>query len=203
MSQKPKETFTQIITKRREPNRYLLWMGIGGIAFLFFVLTALYLARKGRPGWTDFHLPFVFYISTVLILLSSYTLWRADQSFKKEQFKAYTRLTGLTLFLGCAFIISQFLGWKELVTGGVHMKNSISGAFVYILSGLHVAHILGGLVFLYIAFMKALKNRTYVDAFVYSVNPPNQLRLSLISVYWHFVDILWLYLFAFFLINHW
>jgi cytochrome c oxidase subunit 3 len=79
------------------------------------------------------------------------------------------------------------------------MSSSVSAAFVYVISGVHLAHILGGILLLIIVFVEALRNFKYVDSFVYSVNPPNQLKLTLVSIYWHFVDVLWVILFLFLL----
>ena len=82
------------------------------------------------------------------------------------------------------------------------MHNNIAGAFLYTLSGLHILHILGGIIYLGVTFSHALKRVTYVDSFVYSVNPPTQLKLQMVSIYWHFIDILWIYLFVFLLYHH-
>jgi cytochrome c oxidase subunit 3 len=82
---------------------------------------------------------------------------------------------------------------------GSGMENNPSAGFVYVLTGLHIVHIIGGLVFMAVLLFKSYKNKSYVDSFIYSVNPPNQLRLKLMTTYWHFVDALWLYLFLFLL----
>ena len=84
------------------------------------------------------------------------------------------------------------MGWKAIRRGG----------FVYIISGVHLLHILVGLVFLTIMLVEAMRRRPYVDSFVYSVNPPNKLKIRLITLYWHFVDLLWIGLFIFLLVHH-
>jgi cytochrome c oxidase subunit 3 len=84
----------------------------------------------------------------------------------------------------------------------VRLHNNTAGAFLYVITGVHLLHILGGLFLLVITLVNAVRRTTYVDAFVYSVNPPNQLKLKLVTVYWHFVDALWVYLFLFFLYHH-
>ena len=190
------------ITKRREPHTFMLGVVIVSIIILFFSLSFLYLLRKSGANWNNFRLPDIFWVSTVIILFSSGTLYSSIVAFKKDKFTAYKWLTGFTLVLGVAFISTQIIGWKQLFDTGIAMHNSVAGAFLYTLSGLHILHILGGIIYLGIIFSSALKRVTYVDAFVYSVNPPTRLRLQLVSIYWHFVDALWVYLFIFLLYHH-
>jgi cytochrome c oxidase subunit 3 len=192
----------KLLTKRREPFKFMLGVGIFGIVFIFLALSFIYVMRKSSADWVNFKLPAIFWVSTAFIVLSSLSLNGANKAFKREEFSSYKWLTGCTLTLGILFIITQLIGWQQLVKMGVIMRNNPAGAFLYVLSGLHILHIIGGIVFLSIAFIDAIKRTTYVDAFVYSINPPNQLRLKLVTIYWHFVDILWIYLFLFFLYHH-
>lgn len=188
--------------RRREPFRFMLWLGIGSSVFLFTILLATYIIRSTGPDWANVRLPNVFLISTVVILLSSLTLRNAIQAFRTERFAVYRTSMGMTLSLGLLFILLQAWGWRQLVLQGVGLSTTPAGSFVYILSGLHLLHILIGLVFLLIALSEAMRRRHYIDSFVYSVNPPNQLKLKLIALYWHFVDVLWVVLFLFLLIHH-
>jgi cytochrome c oxidase subunit 3 len=189
---------SNILTKRREPFKFMLIVGIVGIVFLFLTLSFLYILRKASTDWISFHIPPVFWVSTGLILLSSCTLYQANICFRRERFRQYRWLTGVTLTLGVLFIGTQLVGWWQLTSEGIGMKTP-AGAFLFMLTGLHILHILGGIIFLSVAFVHAMKRPEYVDLFVYSVNPPNQLRLQLGSIYWHFVDGLWIYLFVFLL----
>ncbi|OIN60036.1 cytochrome c oxidase subunit 3 [Arsenicibacter rosenii] len=193
---------SNIFTKRREPFRFMVWLGIAGSVLLFLVLLATYLLRSGGPGWKQVALPNVFLLSTVVILLSSLTLHTANQAFRNERFPMYRTYMGMTLLLGILFMVLQAWGWRQMVLAGIGLQANPAGGFVYILSGLHLLHILIGLIFLTIAFAEAIRRRQYIDAFVYSVNPPNQLKIKLMTLYWHFVDILWLVVFAFLLIHH-
>jgi len=187
--------------KRREPFSFMLWLGIFGMALVFVALTFVYFSQKGRSDWEYFPMPLAFWLSTFLIIASSITLHLAKQKFKYEQFIHYRILMAATLVLGSLFVLVQILGWRNLVQMNIYLNGSPSGSFLYLLSGLHIVHILGGLFFLMIVFVESIKKPSYVDSFIYSVNPPNQLRLKLITIYWHFVDVLWLYLFIFLLIN--
>jgi cytochrome c oxidase subunit III len=191
-----------ILTKRREPFRFMLWLGIFGSAMIFLLLVVIYISRKSASDWVIFPLPPIFRLSTLVILLSSLTLHLANRAFKRELFFIYRLQMALTLTLGFAFVLMQLVGWAELIKVGVKLNNNPAGAFVFLLSGLHMLHIAGGLVFLAIIFAEAIRRISYVDSFVYSVNPPNQLRIRLVTTYWHFVDVLWVLLFVFLLFHH-
>ncbi len=183
--------------RRREPFNFMLWTAIIGISIMFFALTLLYVARKGNA---EVKIPSLFWFSTVCITLSSITLWRVNVMIQRERFRRAKLFLGATLGLGLGFIALQIAGWQQLIIAKIYLSNHLAGSFIYIISGLHIAHILGGLVFLALMFVDIARHKTYVDSFIHSVNPPNQLRLKLVTIYWHFVDILWWYLFAFFLL---
>ena len=180
----------------------MVWLGIAGSVLLFTVLLVTYIIRSSGPNWVDVKLPNVFLLSTVVMLLSSLTLHTANQAFHNERFPMYRTYIGITLVLGILFMLLQGWGWRQLILVGVQLEANPAGGFIYILSGLHLLHILIGIIFLLIAFAEALRRRQYVDAFVYSVNPPNQLKIRLITLYWHFVDVLWLGVFLFLLVHH-
>jgi cytochrome c oxidase subunit 3 len=188
-----------IFTKRREPLNFLLWLGIAGSILIFTVLLGIYIVRKVGPNWQETSLPSIFWLSTVVIMLSSLSLHEAKNAFKSDKFQLYRSLLITTLFLGVAFTAMQAFGWYQMLEQGSGMENNPSAGFVYVLTGLHIVHIIGGLVFMAVLLFKSYKNKSYVDSFIYSVNPPNQLRLKLMTTYWHFVDALWLYLFLFLL----
>lgn len=193
---------TYSMTKRREPMQFMLWLGIGGSVMVFTILLAIYLIRQTASDWKSTPLPQYFLISTAIILFSSLTLHVANMAFKKDRFGQYRLYMATTALLGTIFILLQFLGWKQLIDSGMTATNNISAAFVYVLSGLHIIHIACGIVALTWAFIDSLRHLSYIDSFVYSVNPPNQLKIKLITIYWHFVDVLWLYLFAFLVYHH-
>lgn len=190
------------LTKKQEPYTFMLKAAIAGMLLIFLVLLLIYLWRKGSPAWIAFKLPGVFWFSTFSIVISSLSLNLANSLLKKEKFIGYKWLLGLTVMLGTVFMATQLLGWFTLFRHGISLGNSLSGTFLYVISGLHFLHVLGGLVFLIIAFVEVLKRLTYVDMFVYSINPPTRLRLKLLAIYWHFVDFLWVGLFLFFVYHH-
>ncbi|MDF7817761.1 heme-copper oxidase subunit III [Runella sp. MFBS21] len=191
------------LTKRREPFNFMLWIGIGSSVLVFTILLAAYVVRKANGAyWTDVPLPRLFWVSTLAIMVSSFTLHLANRSFHSDRYPQFRLYLGATLSLGLLFVILQFWGWYQLIEAGISTLRNPSVGFIYLLSGLHILHIALGITTLCWLVFHSLKNITYVDAFVFSVNPPNQLKFKLISIYWHFVDILWLYLFAFLLYHH-
>lgn len=193
----------KILTRKRQFQETMLIFAMIAMSMAFLFLTVSYLLRKDSAGWVDFTLPKAFGFSTFFMLVSSYTLYVANVSFKREDFFTYRYMLGATFVLGGVFMFCQLLGWRQLDAQGLFLaKGSTSVAFLYILSGLHILHLLGGMIALGYVFWQAVRKISYIDAFVYSVNPPNQRRLYLTTLYWHFLDILWLYLFIFFYIQH-
>jgi len=184
-------------TKRREPLGFMLWLGVIGSSLLFTTIFIVYLVRIHNENGHFVALPDMFWLSTLVILFSSITLHEANLAFLQERFLHYRVFLGATLTLGITFMLLQVIGWLEIIEGGAFMAENNSVGFIYLLTGLHLIHIFGGVMYLSVLFRKAVINRTYVDSFVYSVNPPNRLRLKLMTRYWHFIDILWLIVFIF------
>jgi cytochrome c oxidase subunit III len=186
-------------TKRREPFTFMLYLAMIGSGLLFFFLILVFIAKEARNQEIPLKIPSVFWASTWMILTSSATLYWANKAFRKERFRSYRLNISLTLLAGIFFIVLQGFGWNKLLSSGITMQNNTGGMFIYILSGLHIVHTLGGLIALASANKDAFQRMEYVDSFVYSVNPPNQLKIKLISIYWHFIDVLWIAIFAFLL----
>lgn len=177
----------------------MLYLAMVGSALLFLFLIFVFITKESRNQDIPIKIPGMFWASTFVILASSATLYWANKAFRQERFRSYRLNISLTLIAGIFFIILQGLGWRKMLLAGITMSNNTGGMFIYILSGLHIAHTLGGLIALAFANRDAFQRMEYVDAYVYSVNPPNQLKIKLITLYWHFIDILWIALFMFLL----
>ena len=189
-----------IFTKRREPFGFMLWLGVGGSCLLFLGIFSIYLFRSEHLLGNYALLPDVFWLSTLVILFSSITLHECNLAFIQERFFHYRLFLGTTFSLGLIFIMLQTSGWLELMESWAYTKSNTSTGLVYLLTGLHLLHILAGIIYLGVLFRKAVKNRSYIDSFVFSVNAPNRLKLKLVTRYWHFVDVLWLVIFLFLVI---
>jgi cytochrome c oxidase subunit III len=186
-------------TKRREPFAFMLYLGMVGSALLFLFLIFVFISKEVRNQDIPIKIPRMFWASTFVILVSSATLYWANKAFRQERFRSYRLNISLTLFAGICFIVLQGLGWQKMLGAGITMSNNTGGMFIYILSGLHIFHTIGGLIALASANKDAFQRMEYVDSYVYSVNPPNQLKIKLITIYWHFIDVLWIALFLFLL----
>ncbi|MFT4032575.1 MAG: cytochrome c oxidase subunit 3 [Siphonobacter sp.] len=201
-TEKQETTLMTWLTKRREPFQFMLELSMLGSVLIFAFILLVYLFRSQEPNWQDIALPRIFWLSTALIIISSGTLYSAWSAFRNEHFLNYRIMLGMTFALGLAFVVIQIIGWSDMLQSGIRMEDNIAAAFIYMISGLHVVHILGGLFFLGKILLEALQNHRYLDAYVYSVNPPNQLRVRLTTLFWHFVDGLWILLFLFLLYHH-
>ena len=179
-------------TRRIHPQVFALWMGFLSIIMMFIALTSAYIVKQSAGNWLEFIIPNSFYISTAVILTSSATLHLSYSSFKKGKELLYKSMLVVTLILACVFIVLQYKGWFQLFDGGVDMKGNPSGAFFYLVTGLHAAHILGGIAALIVALLHAF-------TLPFKPTERRRVRFSLVLQYWHFVDILWIYLFTFLL----
>ena len=185
-------------TKQIHPKVFALWLGLGSVIMMFAGLTSAHIVRKAQGNWVEFKLPSLFYISTALILISSIVLVFAVKAFKSENWNKYRIILGTTSFLGLGFLVTQVFAWKELTSYGILLNGNPSGSFLYLISGLHLFHVLGGVVAMLILFIKAFSlNHDPISQAKRSINPNNGLGLKLMSIYWHFIGILWIYLLAF------
>ena len=185
------------------PQKLALWLGMASIMMLFAGLTSAYIVKKAGGNWEDFRLPDLFTLNTLIILISSGTMHLAVVSFKKNLFTTFRVALGVTLGLGTVFLLGQYFAWEELTNIGMPVDGNPSGSFIYVISGAHGLHILGGVVALLITFLVSLrKNYSPIDQLMLETNPHKHVKLELLATYWHFVDILWLYLFLFFYFNH-
>ncbi|WP_304232826.1 heme-copper oxidase subunit III [Jiulongibacter sediminis] len=190
---------SNFLTKRREPFQFMLYLGIASSALLFLFVFLVFVKKELVNQDIPVQLPGSFWLSTLLILTSSVTLQLVSRALDNQQFALHRHLLMATYFLALGFLMTQIWGWMSLLRNNILPSNNTGGSFIFILSGLHLIHTLGGLVALSLVVYNSMKNRSYIDSFVDSVNPPNILRLKLVTLYWHFLDIVWIIIFLFFL----
>ncbi len=176
------------------PQIFALLVACASIVMMFAGLTSAYLVRKAAGNWLEFQLPGVFNVSTIVILLSSLCLHFSYVNFKKGKERLYKLALLATALLGLTFIVLQYQGWEVLSAQGVSITVNPSSSFVYLISGLHAAHILGGLAALTVALIHAF-------SLPFKPTQKRKLRFELTLIYWHFVDLLWFYLYGFLLIQ--
>jgi len=158
---------------------------------MFAGLTSAYIVRKAGANWLQFDFPPVFWTSTVIILFSSLTMHLALKSFKAREMKRYRTLVTITVVAGILFAVLQYTGFDFLYNHGVQVfgvGSNPSASFLGVIVGLHALHVLGGVVALIFIFFKAHSRK---------VKSYNSTSVEIAAIYWHFVDILWIYLFIF------
>ncbi len=179
-------------TLSMHPKKFAMWLFIVTVVMIFAAMTSAYIVRQSEGNWLEFDLPPAFLITSGVILLSSITMHWAYVSAKRDNLKRLRIAMIITTVLGVTFLIGQYLAWGELVAMDVYFVGNPGGSFVYVLSGLHAAHLIGGVVFLLI---------TLVSVFRYRVHAKSMDQMEMCATYWHFLDGLWLYLFVFLLLN--
>lgn len=205
------------IEKQRSSKRMLLWFGIISIVMLFAGLTSAYIVRQGEGKWVQFEMPSLFLVSTILIFVSSFSMQWAVMAIKRNNKTAMTIALGITFLLGIGFVISQYYSWAQLVDQGIYFAGrikdiktefkylptvkresvsmvgdagNVAGSFLYAITALHVAHLLGGIIAIFLVFSRALGGK-------YSA--ANYNGVTVCAIYWHFLDGLWIYLYLFLL----
>ena len=177
--------------KKTHPHQFYLWAGLGSIVMMFAGLTSAYVVKKSQANWLEFDLPNVFVVSTVVILVSSFTIQMAVKKFQEQNANQYRGFLTLTAILGVVFMILQVQGFMALEGNSIALtgpRSNSAASFLFVITLLHLIHVLGGIIALIWISFKAFSNKNNLN---------NDLPVKLISNYWHFVDILWVYLFVF------
>jgi cytochrome c oxidase subunit 3 len=177
--------------KKIHPHKFILWVAMGSIVMMFAGLTSAYVVRQAGANWLQFDFPPIFWASTAVILFSSLTMHLALKSFRAREMKRYRILITITAVAGVLFAILQCDGFNYLYQHGVKILgegSNPSASFLGIIVGLHALHVLGGVIALLIVFFRAYSTR---------IKSYNATPVELAATYWHFVDILWIYLFIF------
>ena len=160
---------------------------------MFGALTSAYIVKSAAGNWLEYTMPTYFYYSTAALILSSITIHASYISFKKEKEIPYKLLLLVSFVLGITFVALQYYAWQALFDVGVDLKANVSGSFLYLITGLHAAHILGGIAAITVAILHAF-------TLPFIVTEKRKLRFQLTIHYWHFVDVLWIYLLIFLLV---
>jgi cytochrome c oxidase subunit 3 len=185
--EEPEETLSM------NPKKFILWLFIVSIIMLFAAMTSAYLVRRAEGNWLEYTIPAVFSYSSVALVISSLTMHWAYVAAKKDNFRSLRIAITITFAFGIAFLYMQFQGWVQLVDQNVFFVGNPAGSFMYIFTGLHGFHLISGLVVLVFAL---------VAAFRFKVHAKNLNQMEIAATYWHFLDILWLYLFFFLVYFH-
>jgi cytochrome c oxidase subunit 3 len=179
--------------RKLHPYKFIMWVAMGSIVMMFAGFTSAYVVKRNQANWLEFTLPNLFWFSTATILLSSLTIHLATKAFKAREMARYRALMTVTAVLGLVFIVLQWMGFRSLEEHGVSLigaNSNAAGSFLGVITGVHMLHVLGGVIALLVMFFKAFSSRKK------SYSP---ISIEIASTYWHFVDGLWVYLFIFFI----
>jgi cytochrome c oxidase subunit 3 len=173
------------------PKKFAMWLFLASVIMLFAAWTSAYLVRRADGNWQIFDLPSMFYVSSLIIILSSISMQVGYYSAKKDNASTVKIWVTVTAILGLMFLITQLIGWQQLINNRIHFSGgNPSASFVYVLSGMHGVHVISAVVFLVIVWNSARQLK---------INSKNLAQIEMCATYWHFLGALWLYLFIFLL----
>ena len=178
--------------KNKRAKKMMLWFGIVSLIMSFGGLTSAFIVSSSREDWlNDFELPNAFFISTIIITFSSLVFIAAKKALLKEKYLLSKSLVLGVFVLGLAFIYNQFLGFNELIISGYNFTgptSNITMSYIYIIAVAHILHVIAGLISLAVVIVNHFKKQ---------YTPASKLGFDIASTFWHFIDLLWVYLFLF------
>lgn len=177
---------------RIHPQKYLMWIAIASIVMMFAGLSSAFIVKRSQANWVSYTIPLAFYYSTATIIISSIAVVMARKAFIARQMNNYTAWLAVTILLGTGFVLLQYFGFVHLWNQGVTISRNVSFSFLYVIVGLHAVHVTGGLIALVVMFVQSLNRSKRIYSPV---------GISIMGTYWHFVDMLWLYLLLFLIIE--
>lgn len=172
----------------RVVQRYKLgvWVAMGGITMFFAALTSAMVVREGLSAdWQPFSLPPVLFASTLALLLSSLTIERARRQMRQGLEAGLRRWVNVSACLGLAFLACQVAGWAALSERGIYLASNPASSFFYVLTAGHGLHLLGGVAVLGYVWARARSARPW---------PTRAAAVEGTALYWHFMDVLWIYI---------
>lgn len=187
--------------QRFHPYKTFLFFGLLASSVVFLAVSFLYITSISKlSNDQSFQLPKAFTLSTLLMLFSSYTISLSLKSFNNDSFNELIKSLIITLTLSLLFCVCQFFGWKEMYDNGFFISTNLGVSYLYIISGIHLLHVLGGLGLLIYATYKCYnKSLDIVDSLLFFSNKMEYIKLELLCIFWHFIDLVWLCLFLMFL----
>ncbi len=186
------------------PYNVFLMLLLAGISALFLTFLGAFVYTRIQSDMQPMRIPLLFAFNSLLLLAASWAMWRAKRSFHFDDDKHYLLELKATIGLSVLFLLMQLVAWFQLFSRNIFPETDNSAAYLYLVSGLHLLHVLAGLPFLYLFFKHSRKRLSDpVSMLVYFSDPEMKLRLRLLNIYWHFLDGLWILLILFFGVQGW
>ncbi len=198
----PERAYSEYDNFAFHPYNIMLTLVLFAVTVLFLALTAAFIYNRVQNGVGALKIPWLFAVNTLVLLASSYMMVRANKAYLNDETRNYQTYLLCTLGLTVLFMGLQFKAWSLLFGSNIFPSTDNGAGYLYMLSGLHFAHVIAGLPFL-IQFFRISKKQMVdpVTVLVYFSDPEKRLRLRLLSIYWHFLDALWVALVVFLFIN--
>jgi cytochrome c oxidase subunit III len=186
------------------PYNILMCLLLAGLSVIFIALSVSYVYSRTQNHLPPIRIPFLFVFNTLILIGSSFTLVGAKRAYEADETSLYKQMLGYTFLLSIVFMLMQGVAWYQLFEDNIAISTSNASGYVYAISILHFIHVVAGLPFLGGFLWVAYKRmKEPVSVLVYFSDPEKKLKLRLLTLYWHFLDILWVYLVLFFAINYW
>lgn len=177
------------------PYNIFLILMMAGISALFIGLTLAFFYTRFNQGLEPIRPPLIFLFNTLILISSSVAIYQAIQAYKLDSTKQYIRSLWLTLGMSIIFLLGQFYGWQELINQNIQLSSGNGAAYLYLLSAVHFLHVIAGIPFLVQFIVTSRKKmKEPVSVLIYFSDPAKKLKLRLLSMYWHFLDALWIFL---------
>ena len=180
------------IQNKNRASKQLVYISIISMVMMFAGLTSAYIISMKREDWVRFDLPQALFVSTLLIILSSVSFWLAKKSLRNNNKQQTTIFIGITLLLAIGFVFFQIEGFNQLTEAGLFFTGKgsvVSSSLLVVISFAHLLHVLAGIIVLTVVLFQQLRGK---------YNSDRMLGFEMGAIFWHFVDILWIFLFLFF-----
>lgn len=185
------------------PYNILLMLTLAGVCALFLAFSSAYVYNRVQYDLPPVELPVLFFFNTLILLGSSYTMMWAKKSYLDDETQNYQKALIWTIVLSLLFMVMQFFAWSQLFSNNVFINTNNSASYLYLLSAVHFAHVIAGLPFLVLFLLTAKKKmKEPVSVLIYFSDPEKRLKLRLLTIYWHFLDALWICLVVFLWLNY-
>lgn len=185
------------------PLNIIMILLLVGLSMLFLALSAAYIYSRVHNKIPPIQIPPMFLLNTLILVISSFTLIKVKECYELDDTEGYKRNLLFTLLLSIVFMVAQCIAWWQMIQVNNGIRSSNIASYVWAISILHIIHVLGGIPFLGVFYYNAVQRmKEPVSVLVYFSDPLKKMKLKLLSLYWHFLDVLWIYIVVFFYVNY-
>ncbi|MCS6818464.1 MAG: cytochrome c oxidase subunit 3 [Chitinophagales bacterium] len=186
------------------PQKFALWLAMASMTMFFAALTSALIVKKADvQNWENFKLPGIFLYSTMAVLAVSLFMHLSLIHYRKSNFATFRWLLFGGTLSACLFLFLQWRGWQILTASGMPIDGNLSGSFIYLITSMHGLHIIGALIVTLVFLVNAIRARKDPIYELRNIaNPKRIFNLEMLVTFWHYIDIVWIYLYIFFYLNY-